>query len=148
MRWIPMTLAAALLSAACAGGEPAEDTDQAAPDSMALAEAAFDPTIFDTIEWEGREKALARGQVVYRFSCLKCHGNRGLGDSGFVLGGDTLRPPSFREPTWQFAGDKEGIRRQVFVGTEESMPHWGLVGLGPRDLDAVAIYILEGFPRQ
>jgi len=148
MRWIPMTLAAALLFAACGGGELAEDTRQAAPDSMALADSLFDPSIFDTIEWETRERALARGQVVYRFSCLKCHGARGLGDAGFVLRGDTLRPPSFREPTWQFAGDKEGIRRQVFVGTEEGMPHWGLVGLGPRDLDAVAIYILGGFPNQ
>jgi len=146
MRWIPTTLALALLSVACAGGEPAEDTVQADADSMALAQAAFDPTMFDTVSWETQEKALARGQVVYRFSCLKCHGDHGLGDSGFVRAGDTLRPPSFREPTWEFAGDKVGIREQVFVGTGESMPHWGLVGLGPRDLDAVAIYILEGFP--
>ena len=146
MRWITMPLAVAFLSVACAGGEPGEEGAQAGPDSMTLAREAFDSTMFDTVTWETQEKALERGQVVYRFSCLKCHGQRGLGDAGFVRAADTLRPPSFREPTWQFAGDKEGIREQVFVGTGEAMPHWGLVGLSPRDVDAVAIFILEGLP--
>jgi mono/diheme cytochrome c family protein len=144
MRRITTVLAMALLFVACTETEVAEEA-QAGPDSTALAREAFDPTMFDTVAWESQDKALERGQVVYRFSCLKCHGDRGLGDAGFVRGGDTLRPPSFREPTWQYAGDKEGIREQVFVGTAETMPHWGLVGLGPRDVDAVAIYIMEGF---
>jgi len=146
MRSIPATLAAALLSAACAGGEPADDTSQGSADSLVLAQTAFDPTMFDTVTWETQVEALERGEVVYRFSCLKCHGEKGLGDSGFVRGGDTLRPPSFREADWLYAGDKEGIRQQVFVGTAKAMPHWGLVGLPPRDLDAVAIYIIEGLP--
>ena len=146
MRRIATLLTVGFVSVACAGGEPAEDT-VASPDSTQLAREAFDPAMFDTITWETPEKALERGQVVYRFSCLKCHGDRGLGDAGFVRAGDTLRPPSFREPTWAFAGDKAGIREQVFVGTGETMPHWGLVGLGPRDVDAVATYILEGLPQ-
>jgi mono/diheme cytochrome c family protein len=145
MRWIATSLAAALLTVGCGGGEPPEAEVSAGPDSTALAQAAYDPTMFDTVSWESQEKAIERGQVVYRFSCLKCHGETGLGDAGFVRGGDTLRPPSFREPTWAYAGDKEGIREQVFVGTAESMPHWGLVGLTPRDVDAVATYIMEGF---
>ena len=147
MRRIATALAIAFVSVACAGGEPAEDV-QAGPDSLTLAREAFDSTAFDTITWETQQKALDRGQVVYRFSCLKCHGDKGLGDAGFVRAGDTLRPPSFREATWALAGNKEAIREQVFVGTGESMPHWGLVGLGPRDLDAVAIYILEGLPNR
>ena len=145
MRRICTFLTVSLVVAACGGGEPAAEVS-AAPDSTQLARDAFDPTMFDTITWETNEKALERGQVVYRFSCLKCHGERGLGDAGFVRAGDTLRPPSFREPTWAFAGDKEGMREQVFVGTAETMPHWGLVGLGARDVDAVATYILEGLP--
>jgi mono/diheme cytochrome c family protein len=147
MRWITLPLVFALAASGCASGEPAEEEAAAdtAAASMASAVEAYDPTAFDTITWESEEAALERGQVVYRFSCLKCHGERGTGDTGFVRGGDTLRPPSFREPDWEFAGDKDGIRQQIFVGTAEGMPHWGLAGLGPKDIDAVATYILEGF---
>jgi len=150
MRWIAMPLAIALALTGCASGESAEDeaaADSAAA-SMNAALDAYDPAAFDTVTWESEEAAVERGQVVYRFSCLKCHGERGLGDSGFVRGGDTLRPPSFREPDWPYAADKAGIREQVFVGTSEGMPHWGLTGLGPKDIDAVATYILEGFGGQ
>lgn len=147
MRWIAMPLVVVLVASACAPGEPTED--EAAADtagaSMVAAQEAYDPAAFDTITWETPEAALERGEVVYRFSCLRCHGDRGLGDAGFVRGGDTLRPPSFREPDWRLADDKAGIREQVFVGTLEGMPHWGLAGLGPKDIDAVATYILEGF---
>jgi mono/diheme cytochrome c family protein len=147
MRWIAMPLAFALALSGCAPGEPAEEEAAAdtAAASMAQAVEAFDPSVFDTITWESDEAVLARGEVVYRFSCLRCHGERGLGDAGFVRGGDTLRPPSFREPDWAFAGDKAGIREQIFVGTLEGMPHWGLAGLGAKDIDAVATYVVTGF---
>ena len=69
---------------------------------MAEAVAAFDASAFDTVTWETPEKRMERGQQVYTFSCLKCHGGDGLGDAGFVMGGDTLSPPSFREPTWAY----------------------------------------------
>jgi len=150
MRWIAMPLAVVFALSGCAGGEPAED--ETAPDtaasSMAMAMEAYDPSAFDTITWESEQAAIDRGQVVYRFSCMKCHGERGLGDAAFVRGGDTLRPPSFREPDWAYAGNKEGIREQIFVGTAEGMPHWGLAGLGAKDIDAVATYILHGFGGQ
>ena len=145
MRWIATSLAATLLTVGCGGGEPPQTEIPAGPDSTALAQEAYDPTMFDTVTWETQQEAIERGQVVYRFSCLKCHGERGQGEAGFVRAGDTLRPPSFRDPGWAYADDKAGIREQVFIGTAESMPHWGLVGLTPRDVDAVAIYIMEGF---
>jgi mono/diheme cytochrome c family protein len=147
MRRIATLLVIGFSSVACAGGEPVEEVG-AGPDSTQLAREAFDPIMFDTVSWETPAEAVERGQVVYRFSCLKCHGDRGLGNAAFVRAGDTLRPPSFREPTWAYAGDKAGIREQVFVGTAENMPHWGLVGLGARDVDAVATYILEGMPER
>ena len=147
MRWIAMPLAIAVAFSGCSPGEPADDEASAdsAAAAMAMAQEAYDPAAFDTVTWESEQAALERGQVVYRFSCLKCHGERGIGDAGFVRGGDTLRPRSFREPDWAFAGDKNGIREQIFIGTEEGMPHWGLTTLGPTDMDAVATYILEGF---
>lgn len=147
MRWIVMPMALLIAVSACGQNEPSEEESAAADSaaaSMTAAQAAYDPAIFDTITWESQEAAVERGQVVYRFSCLKCHGERGLGDAAFVRGGDTLRPPSFREPDWEFSGNKDGIREQVFVGTLEGMPHWGLAGLGAKDIDAVAIYIVEG----
>lgn len=147
MRWIAMPLVIALAFSGCAPGEPSEDeaTPDTAAESMAMAQQAYDPAAFDTVTWESQQAAVERGQVVYRFSCQKCHGERGLGDAGFVRGGDTLRPPSFREPDWAYAGDRDGIREQIFVGTAEGMPHWGLTTLGPKDIDAVAAFIMEGF---
>lgn len=147
MRSSTLLLVAVGLSAAC-GGEPRAPQAQAPVDSTPLAQAAYDPAMFDTISWPTLEAALERGQVVYRYSCMKCHGETGLGDAGFVRAGDTLRPPSFRDPDWRFANDKAGLREQVFVGTAEGMPHWGLVGLAPRDVDAVAVYILEGMRKR
>jgi len=144
MRLFAVSLAAVFLTVGCGGGEPPAQEVAEGPDSAAMAQEAYDPTMFDTVSWESQDAAVERGQVVYRFSCMKCHGEKGLGDAAFVRGGDTLRPPSFREPDWSYADDKEGIREQVFVGTAETMPHWGLVGLTPRDVDAVAIYIMDG----
>jgi mono/diheme cytochrome c family protein len=109
----------------------------------AVAEAAYNPAAFDTISWETNQEAIERGSVVYRFSCTKCHGDRGYGDANFVRHGDTLVPPSFRDEDWIYAQDKDGLRQAVFVGTAEDMPHWGLEGLPPRDIDAVAIYIIQ-----
>lgn len=143
MRYFAMFLAALFLTVGCGGGEPQAEDVPAGPDSTALAQAAYDPTMFDTVSWETQAEAVERGQVVYRFSCLKCHGERGAGDAEFMREGDTLRPPSFQEADWPYAEDREGIHEQIFVGTAESMPHWGLVGLTPRDVDAVAIYIME-----
>ena len=143
MRRLVLPLVLALVLVACGEAPPA---DQAAPpDTMTpAAQAAFDPTVFDTITWENDQAALDRGQVVYNYSCAKCHGPRGLGDADFVSGVDTLRPPSFREPDWIYAGNREAIREQVFVGTAKGMPHWGLEGLKPKDVDAVALYIMQG----
>lgn len=150
MRWIALPLAVAMATVTC--GPSAEEialaekaAAAAAQDSLlAVAEAAFDASVFDTLTYESDEAALERGQQVYSFSCTRCHGEEGLGDAGFVRGGDTLQPPSFKEATWPMAGDKEAIRKAIFVGTTENMPHWGLEGLKAESVEAVARYIVEG----
>lgn len=151
MRWIPLAMVGSLVLLGCGPSEEqiaaaAAAADAAAQDSlMIVASSAFDASVYDTITWEDAQKRMDRGQQVYNFSCTKCHGPEGLGDGGFVRGGDTLRPPSFREPTWRMAGNEEAIRQAVFVGTAENMPHWGLEGLKPEAIDAVTHFILEGF---
>lgn len=147
MRRTLIVLALSIAAGACAGesGPPPEEqaAAAAAAQKVADAEAMFDEAAFDTISWESSEATVERGRVVFNFSCQKCHGHTGRGDGGFVTQGDTLRPPSFLEPDWRFADDKDGLRRMVFVGTEHAMPNWGLEGLKPRDIDAVATYILS-----
>jgi len=120
----------------------AEAEAQAKASEFAAAQAAYDPAGFDTISWETPQAALERGATVFRFSCQKCHGPTGEGDAGFILNGAPLTPPSFIGDDWQFAEDPDGLRQQVFTGTMDGMPHWGLEGLKYRDVDAVTKYIL------
>lgn len=135
-------LTPALFAACGEPPQPVADSSNRA-DSVAMAAAAFDPAAFDTIAWDTPEAAAERGGLVFSISCSKCHGMRGRGDGGFVLQGDTLRPPTFLGPEWRFADDPMGLRRQIFTGNVAGMPYWGLVGLKYRDVDAVATYITE-----
>jgi len=114
---------------------------EARADSMAEAEAMFDPAAFDTISWINADSAVARGQVVYRFSCQKCHGFLGHGDGDLATEHD-LTMPDLTVPDWQYDGDLAAIRHRVFVGHQSEMPNWGLHGLAYRDIDAVAKHIL------
>jgi mono/diheme cytochrome c family protein len=150
MRWIALPLVVALAAGGC--GPSAEEqaaaeaaAAEAVKDSlMTAAEVGYDASVFDTVSWESPERRSEYGAVAYLRSCAKCHGPEGVGDSKFVMGGDTLRPPSFREPTWPLANDEDGIRRAIFVGTGEGMPHWGLEGLSAGAVDAMAAYIMGG----
>ncbi|HEX9885193.1 MAG TPA: c-type cytochrome [Longimicrobiales bacterium] len=107
-----------------------------------MAVEQFDAAGFDTIQWTTVEDATVRGSVVFNYSCVRCHGEQGYGDAGFVTQGDTLRPPSFHDAEWALAGDFFGLRQRIYTGTENGMPHWGLAGLKYRDIDAVARFIL------
>lgn len=143
-----VALGAAVLVAACGGGDA--DTARSEPsaaDTVAAAMAQYEPAAFDSISWETPDDALVRGSVVYAYSCQKCHGRYGEGDGNFVTQGDTLRPPDFTVADWRFIGDLEGLREQVYIGTTEGMPHWGLEGLKYRDIDAVARFLQDGLNR-
>ncbi len=100
----------------------------------------YDAAAFDTIRWPTPDSALVRGQVVWRFSCQKCHGADGAGGGELALQ-HGLAMPNLRAADWPLAGDLAAIRRTVFVGHESEMPNWGLHGMSSRDIDAVARYI-------
>lgn len=110
-------------------------------DTVQMADDAYSLVRFDTIDWGSERVLRERGQVVWRVSCQKCHGEGGLGDGGLVIKGDTLQPPSFLEPGWRFATNTDSLRRYIFRGNADGMPHWGLVPLKPYDIGAVAIFI-------
>lgn len=146
MRGGAVALTAVLVFAGCGGGadNPGTAADQVQADSTAMAMERYDAAVFDTMTWNGDTAAVNRGRTVYAFSCRKCHGATGTGDAGFVLHGDTLKPPSFLAPDWKYANDLAGLRQAIFAGNAEGMPHWGIVeGNNPRNVDAVAHYILE-----
>lgn len=124
---------------------------EAKADTVRMAEAMYDASVFDTITWESPEARLDRGGVVYRTSCEKCHGPNGGGNGEAALQ-FRIAVPSFQAPDWPHAGDIEAIRHGTFTGhTGESfegytgeMPNWGLVtGMRVKDIDAVAAFIAE-----
>lgn len=133
-----------LIAFAGCGGESEADREarmQAArADSVRMAEAAYDATVFDTVSWQSSEERMQRGAIVWRASCEKCHGAEGRGDGAFAvqLG---LEVPSFQDPDWRYAYEADSLRHRIFVGLEGEMPNWGLHGLGYRNIDAAAGYI-------
>lgn len=141
--WRTLLFPLLLVAMGGCGGGNGDAEARATVDSVALARQAFDTAAFDTITWAADSAATNRGQIVFMYSCRKCHGEGGRGDGGFVMNGDTLRPPSFLAPDWRFANDRAALRAYIFAGNEKGMPHWGLVGLKAKDIDAVARYIQE-----
>ncbi|HSJ15180.1 MAG TPA: c-type cytochrome [Longimicrobiales bacterium] len=126
---------------ACAG-EPEQNMAQSVgQDSVAMALASYSPSLFDSITWKADTAQTNRGAVVWMFSCRKCHGDTGHGDGGWVMDGDTLQPPPFDTVNWRFAEDRVELIKYIYAGNAGGMPHWGVVGLKPRDIDAVAAYI-------
>lgn len=148
MRRTSLTLVALAWLGACGGEAPPPPPAEEAPpkltraDSMKLAEAAFDSTVYDTIQWASEDAAMERGGLVYRISCQTCHGEGGRGGRGFIVQSDTLKPPGFTAADWKYAKDPVGLRKRIFTGAVLGMPYWGLVGMTEKDVDAVARYIL------
>jgi mono/diheme cytochrome c family protein len=111
-------------------------------EQVAEADLIFSPAMFDTIQWVSPEARVAAGNDVFVVHCRKCHGTMGRGDTPYARQ-ERVEVPSLVEPGWPFADDAEAVRRRIFTGHPGGMPTWGIAGITPREIDAVAFYIVH-----
>ncbi|MBI4204365.1 MAG: cytochrome c, partial [Betaproteobacteria bacterium] len=109
---------------------------------VAAAEKQYSPAAFDTVRWPGRAARLMAGNVVYAANCRKCHGPLGRGDTEYARQ-HGLRVPSLVERSWPYATSIDSVRHRITVGHPAGMPTWGVAGISPREIDAVAFYIVQ-----
>lgn len=130
-----------LLASLTACGEHHFDPpDRAA--QVAAADSLIEAMLFDTVAWASEDARALEGNVVFSSSCRQCHGPLGRGGTEYA-GERGLDVPSLVEEDWEYAESLEAARRRIFVGHPSGMPTWGVAGISPREIDAVAFYILE-----
>jgi mono/diheme cytochrome c family protein len=141
-----MTRASALLfglalasSLAACGGHEFEPPDRG--ERVREAAAGYSPALFDTVAWGSEEERSAQGNQVYVDKCRRCHGPLGEGGTDYARE-RKLEVPSLVEPEWALAAE-DSLHRVVYVGHEDGMPIYGDGGISPREIDAVADYILN-----
>jgi mono/diheme cytochrome c family protein len=132
-----VALVAVILTAAC------EKHEYEPPDRAQRVEEAatlLTPEMFDTITWSSVEDRAFAGNNVYAARCRSCHGYLGEAGTDYARESD-LEVPSLVRPEWPYA-DIETVRRVIFTGHPGGMPTWGVAGITPREIDAVAYYIV------
>jgi mono/diheme cytochrome c family protein len=117
--------------------DPPEETRR-----VELADSLYSPALFDTITWASQEQRVVAGNLVYADYCRRCHGTVGEGGRAQVAGRE-VHVPSLVEARWPLDDDIEAVRERAFTGHTGGMPSWGISRLTPREIDAVASYILE-----
>lgn len=135
-----LLLATMLSLSACGGEQEFEPPDREA--RVEEAESLYSAALFDTVAWESDEVRSLEGNAVFAARCRQCHGPLGRGETDYAAERN-LDMPSLVEPEWAYAGDLDAARRRIFTGHPEGMPTWGVAGISPREIDAVAFYILE-----
>jgi mono/diheme cytochrome c family protein len=109
---------------------------------VAQADSIYTPAMFDTIAWADDADRLFMGNDVFAAHCRRCHGPFGEGNTAYAAERG-IDVPSLVEPDWEYEGDHDAVRRRIFAGHPDGMPVWGMGGITPREIDAVAGYILE-----
>ena len=130
--------AAALASAAC---EKHEFERPSRASQVAQADSLLTPETFDTITWVSDSARAFDGNNDYAAHCRSCHGYLGEGGTEYARERD-LDPPSLVREDWPY-NDVEAVRYRIFVGHPTGMPTWGVAGITPREIDAIAYYILN-----
>ncbi|MEQ9568633.1 MAG: cytochrome c [Longimicrobiales bacterium] len=138
----PAVALAAALSVALAACEKPEFEPPDRAEQVREADAEFSMAVFDSVAWPSDSIRALEGNVVYATSCRNCHGPLGAGGTDYALERN-LAVPSLVAPEWRYARAPDSIRHRIFVGHVRGMPTWGVAGLTPREIDAVAHYIDE-----
>jgi mono/diheme cytochrome c family protein len=133
-----LALALAASLAACSGHE-FEPPDRG--ERVREAAAHYTPALFDTIAWGAEGERNQQGNQVYIDKCRTCHGPLGRGDTDYA-NARALKVPSLVEPSWALAFP-DSLHRVIYVGHAQGMPIFGDGGITPREIDAVAGYILN-----
>jgi len=109
---------------------------------VAEADLLYSPAIFDTIAWPSDSARAFEGNNVFASHCRKCHGPEGRGGTAYAENRG-LTVPSLVRPDWEAGSDVEAVRHRIFDGHAAGMPTWGVAGISPREVDAVAHYIVD-----
>lgn len=138
-----LLLVPTIVAAWVAGG--CEEKRFDAPDQhlrIELADSLYSPALFDTIAWASEQDRISAGNLGYADYCRRCHGP--LGQGGPVeVAGRQVQVPSLVRGDWRLHDDIEQVRRRIFTGHTGGMPSWGIHRLTPREIDAIAFYLLE-----
>jgi mono/diheme cytochrome c family protein len=133
-----LVLVPAALLAACESPEY-ERPDRA--EQVLEAEAMLTPETFDTVTWTSAQERAYAGNNVYAAKCRSCHGYMGEGDTEYARQRN-VTVPSLVRPDWP-DDDVPSVRRRVYTGHPAGMPTFGVAGITPREIDAVAYYLVE-----
>jgi len=132
-----LALALALAGSAC--GHEFEPPDRGA--RVREAEASYSAALFDTVTWAPEQDRDFLGNEIYIEKCRNCHGPLGRGQTPYAQE-RRLDVPSLVEAGWPLAS-MDSLHKVIYVGHEEGMPIYGAGGITPREIDAVAAYILH-----
>lgn len=135
----PVLLPVGLALAVSTCGHEFEPPDRG--ERVRAAEASYNAALFDSITWAPEQDRDFLGNEVYIDKCRNCHGPMGRGQTPYSME-RRLEVPSLVEPTWRLAS-MDSLHHVIYVGHEEGMPIYGSGGITPREIDAVAAYILN-----
>jgi mono/diheme cytochrome c family protein len=119
--------------------EEYERPDRAA--QVAEADSLLMPATFDTIAWTSPQDRAFAGNNVFAAKCRSCHGFMGDGGTEYAQQHNIAVPSLVRED-WPY-DNVPAVRTRIFTGHPAGMPTWGVAGITPREIDAVAYYIVE-----
>ena len=132
-----LILAFVLVATAC--GHEFDPPDRG--ERIRQAELTYSPSLFDTVTWAEGVDRNELGNEIYAGKCRKCHGPLGRGDTDYARERG-LAIPSLVEPEWAYAS-VASLHKTIYVGHEEGMPIYADGGITPREIDAVASYVLN-----
>lgn len=115
------------------------------PDREAqVSEAAeqFSMAAYDTVTWASDSIRALEGNVVWSSQCRNCHGPLGMGATAYAEN-QGLDVPSVVGADWRYAGQRDSVLLRIHSGHADGMPTWSVAGISPREIDAVAYYLLE-----